>query len=197
MANKVTRERKVVALSTLKEYPNNPNQHPQEQIKALAQSIETYGQYYPIIVDENMQMLCGHGKKLALEMNGQTEGEVVIMKGLSEKQKMKLIIEDNKIQSMSYVNFGAVEKIIKEIGDTEIIGFSTDYLEAIINENVQDNSGIDFSQPAPQPKPKEKQMESIPEETQAVQDEEFDDIDSGMQKARTIICPHCGKEIVL
>lgn len=197
MANKVTRERKVVALSTLKEFPNNPNQHPQEQIKALAQSINTYGQYYPIIVDENMQMLCGHGKKLALEMNGQTEGEVVIMKGLSEKQKMKLIIEDNKIQSMSYVNFGAVEKIIKEIGDTEIIGFSTDYLEAIINENVADNSGIDFSQPAPQPKPKEKQMETIPEETQDEQDEEFEDIDSGMQKARTIICPHCGKEIVL
>ena len=197
MASKVTRERKVVALSILKEFPNNPNQHPQEQIKALAQSINTYGQYYPIIDDENMQMLCGHGKKLALEMNGQTEGEVVIMKGLSEKQKMKLIIEDNKIQSMSYVNFGAVEKIIKEIGDTEIIGFSTDYLEAIINENVADNSGIDFSQPAPQPKPKEKQMESIPEETQDEQDEEFDDIDSGMQKARTIICPHCGKEIVL
>lgn len=64
-----------------------------------------------------------------------------------------------------------------------------------IGANAQIYDGI--TQPAPQPKPKEKQMESIPEETQAGQDEEFEDIDSGMQKARTIICPHCGKEIVL
>jgi len=188
---------KVVPLSSLKEYADNPNNHPQEQVKAIAKSIETYGQYYPIVVDENMNILCGHGKKLALEMRGDTTGEVVILTGLTEKQKKKLVIEDNKIQSMSYVNFSAVEKIIKEIGDTDIIGFSTDYLEAIIKENVRDNLGVDLGAPAQKPASEEAQVAAIPEEKRDAQEQEADDIEAGMQGARSIICPHCGKEIFI
>lgn len=56
-------ETKKVLLSELKEFPGNPNVHPEEQVKAIAESMERYGQYYPIIVDENMMVLCGHGKK--------------------------------------------------------------------------------------------------------------------------------------
>ncbi len=40
-------------------------------MKAIAESMERYGQYYPIIVDENMMVLCGHGKKKALEYRGE------------------------------------------------------------------------------------------------------------------------------
>lgn len=195
--SKVTKTTKVVPLSQLREYADNPNIHPQDQIKSLARSIDTYGQYYPIVVDEKMNILCGHGKKLALEMNGATTGEVVILTGLTEKQKKKLVIEDNKVQSMSYVSFSAVEKIIKEIGDTDIIGFSTDYLEAIISENVKDNLGVDLSKPAQRPASEDEQVAAIPEDRRERQEDEFDDIAAGMEGARTIICPHCGKEIVL
>ena len=180
--SKVTQERKTVKVTELKEFPNNPNIHPEEQVKAIAQSMETYGQYYPIIVDEKMQILCGHG----------TDADVVIMHGLSDKQKMKLVLEDNKIQSLSYINFGKVEDIIREIGETGIIGFTDDYLEAIINEVSTDNMGVDFTQPA-----QKKSVESIPQEKQEEQTDEFEDIDSGMQPARTMVCPHCGKEITL
>ena len=190
--SKVTQERKTVKVTELKEFPNNPNIHPEEQVKAIAQSMETYGQYYPIIVDEKMQILCGDGKKLALGKLGRTDADEVIMHGLSDKQKMKLVLEDNKIQSLSYINFGKVEDIIREIGETGIIGFTDDYLEAIINEVSTDNMGVDFTQPA-----QKKSVESIPQEKQEEQTDEFEDIDSGMQPARTMVCPHCGKEITL
>lgn len=189
---KVTQERKTVPVSELKAFPGNPNIHPEEQVKAIAQSMDTYGQYYPIIVDDEMQVLCGHGKKLALEMLGRTEAEVTILHGLSGKQKMKLVLEDNKIQSMSYLDFGKVEDIIRSIGELGIIGYTDDYLGAIINEVSTDNMGVDFAQPA-----QKKPVESIPKEKQEEQQEEFDDIESGMQSARTMICPHCGKEITL
>lgn len=192
----ITHETKVVELAKLIPYENNPNIHPIEQIEALAKSIDSYGQYYSIIVDEDMKILCGHGKKLALEHLGRKEGEVRIVRGLTEKQKLKLIIEDNKVQSMSFINFGKVEEIIKSIGDTDIIGFNIDYLETIINENVKDNMGIDFSKPI-EHKSNEKQIDDIPQERQDEQDEERNDFEDGMQNARTIICPHCGKEIVL
>ena len=192
----VTHEIKTVELAKLVPYEKNPNVHPIEQVKAMADSIERYGQYYPILVDEDLKILCGHGKKLALEHLGRKEGEVKILKGLTEKQKLKIVIEDNKIQSMSYVDFTKIEEIIREVGELDIIGFGTDYLDAIINESVKDNMGVDFSQPVER-KSNEKQVEDIPQEKQAEQDEERNDIESGMQQARTMICPHCGKEIVL
>lgn len=192
----VKHETKTVELAKLVPYEKNPNVHPIEQIKAIADSIERYGQYYPIIVDEDMRVLCGHGKKLALEHLGRKEGEVKILRGLTDKQKLKIVIEDNKIQSMSYVDFTKIEDIIREVGEVDIIGFGVDYLDAIINENVKDNMGVDFTQPVER-KSNEKQVADIPQEVREEQDEEREDIESGMQTARTIACPHCGKEIYI
>lgn len=141
-------EKKRVLLSQLKEFPNNPNVHPEEQVKALAQSMEQYGQYYPIVVDEDFMVLCGHGKKKALDYMGEKEADVTVMYGLSDKQKKKLLLEDNKIQDMSYVSFGDVERIIKEIGEVDIIGYTPEYLDAIINEISPDNMGVHFDEPA-------------------------------------------------
>lgn len=194
--SKVTRERKTVPVASLREFPGNPNIHPEDQIKAIAASIEKYGQYYPIIVDEDMQILCGHGKKKAIEYRGEATAEVIIMRGLTEKEKMKLIIEDNKIQTMSYSDFGKIEAIIRQIGDTDIIGFPEHYLDAVINEVVKDNMGVDFAQPM-QKKSSEQQIADIPQEQRDAADEEYSSIDGGMQSARTIRCPHCGTEITL
>lgn len=187
---KIKQETKLVLLSELKEFPGNPNIHPEDQIKGIAESIEKYGQYYPIIVDEQMQILCGHGKKLALEYKGEEKALVTIMHGIAEKDKMKLVLEDNKLQSMSYINFGKVEDIIRQIGDTEIIGYAEDYLSAIINEVSTDNMGVDFSQKA------EKKENYSPEKVEQ-EEEEKNEIEEGMQPARTMICPHCGKEITI
>lgn len=187
---KVKHETKMVLLTELKEFPGNPNIHPEDQVKAIAESMERYGQYYPIIVDEKMQILCGHGKKLALEYKGEKTGSVTIIHGLTEKQKMKLVVEDNKIQSMSYINFNKVEEVIRSIGETDIIGFSEDYLDAIIHEVSKDNMGVNFAQPA-------ERKEDYTPERETSHDNELSNIESGMQQARTMTCPHCGKEITL
>lgn len=183
-------ETKKVLLSELKEFPGNPNVHPEEQVKAIAESMERYGQYYPIVVDENMMILCGHGKKKALEYRGDKEVFITMMYGLTDTEKKKLVLEDNKIQTMSHVNFGDMEKLIKEIGDVNIIGFTPEYLDAIINEVSSDNMGVNFAEPA------KKEQQFTPEK-EAADNQEVDDIEAGMQKANTIVCPHCGKEFTL
>lgn len=183
-------ESKKVQLSALKEFPGNPNVHPEEQVKAIAKSMERYGQYYPIIVDENYMVLCGHGKKKALEYMGEKEADVTIIKGLSDKQKKKLLLEDNKIQDMSFVNYGDVERMIKEIGDMDIIGYTPEYLDAIINEVSPDNMGVNFSEQA-------KREDSFTPEKEAADTKEVTDIEAGLQQAHTVVCPHCGKEITL
>ncbi len=192
----VKQETQIVELEKLVPYDNNPNVHPEDQVKALSESIERYGQYYPIVVDENYNILCGHGKKMALEHLGHKTAEVRVLYGLTKKQKLKLLIEDDKIQSMSYVNYSKIDEIIKEIGELDIIGFDERYLDAIINETTVDNMGVDFAAPV-EKKSNAQQIESVPQEKKSKQDQEFIDIDEGVQPARTMRCPHCGQEIVL
>lgn len=194
--NKVTREHKTVPVSSLKEFSGNPNIHPEEQVKAIAESMERYGQYYPIVVDENMQILCGHGKKMAIEYRKETMAEVVILRGLTDKQKKKLVIEDNKIQTLSFSDFTKIEDIIRDVGETDIIGFHADYLEAVINEVARDNMGVDFTKPMKR-RSSDEQISGIPQERREAADDEYSNIDGGMQSARTIRCPHCGEEITL
>lgn len=179
-----------VELSKLQPHPKNPNVHPIDQIEALVKSMEQYTQYFPIVTDENYIILCGHGKKMALEKMGEVKAKVKVLTGLTEKQKLKLIIEDNKIQSLSYVNYGKIEEIVKEIGETDIIGFPTDFLEGIINEPLIDNMGVSFQEPT-------KKENKVTPEVEQVQKEEFTNITEGMEKASVLKCPHCGKEIVM
>lgn len=189
---KVTQEKKVVLLSELTEFADNPNQHPIAQVEALAKSMEQYGQYYPIVVDENYMILAGHGKKLALEHLGREKADVTVIKGLTENQKKKLVVEDNKIQSMSFINYEKVESLIKEIGEIDIIGFPVDYLDSIVNELKVDNMGVDFDTPAVQ-----KPVNTIPKEEVEEDTEELEDFEEGMVTARTMACPHCGGSITL
>jgi len=187
---KVKHEDKVVKLSELKPHPKNPNIHPVDQIDAMVRSMDQYGQYYRIIVDENMVIICGHGKKMALEKKGETEAKVTVISGLTDNQKMKLLIEDNKIQSLSYTNYEKIEEIIKEVGELDVIGFPADYLESIITNNSIDNMGVDFATPA-------EKVDRTTVEKQENQVNEFDSIEAGIQKTTVIVCPHCGKEIAM
>ena len=83
-----------------------------------------------------------------------------------------------------------MEKLIKEIGDVDIIGFTPEYLDAIIHEVSADNMGVNFAEPA------KKEQQFTPEK-EAADNQEVDEIEAGMQKANTIVCPHCGKEFTL
>ena len=207
----IKKKQKTVAISLLKEHPNNPNKHNNTQIEALAKSIECYGQYYPIIVDEDMNILCGHGKKAALEHLGRTEAEVCIMIGLSEKQKLKLLVEDNKIQSLGFVEYEKVEDIIRQIGEVDILGFPTDYVDAILGQMNTDAMGVDLSAPVmsgdtnnPQPPQSAPTKDggsapvmsgdtNNPQPPQSA----IEQFEQGAQVARVIRCPHCGKDIAI
>lgn len=199
-----TKELKTVPIDQLKEHPKNPNRHSDTQIEALAKSMERYTQYYPIIVDEELHILCGHGKKLALQRLGRTEAEVCILHGLTEKEKLKILVEDNKIQSLGHVEYDKVEEIIRQIGEADILGYPLDYVEAILGEFDTDAMGVNLTEPV---LPSEVNAPALTGDNAAGQEEGstvtaeqpsvLKQFEQGAQVARVIKCPHCGKEIAI
>lgn len=211
---KVTMESKVMALASLTEHPKNPNMHPKEQIEDIAKSIKEYGQYYPIIIDETGLILAGHGKKKALELLGRTEGDCIVMHGLNEKQKMKLLLSDNKIQSFSFLNHTIEEDLIKEIDDTDIIGYNAEYISDLIRPVTYDNTGMEPQKPLGEyaaearqmntpPAPEspagataEPQAQPLPTDEHGQPTEASDDDPMASFTAKHFItCPHCGGKI--
>lgn len=46
----------------LKPYPNNPRTHSKEQVRKIAASIERFGFRNPILIDQEMNVVAGHGR---------------------------------------------------------------------------------------------------------------------------------------
>ena len=57
----------------LKPNPANARIHSQKQIRQIANSIETFGFNVPVLVDAELNVICGHGRLLACGELGWTE----------------------------------------------------------------------------------------------------------------------------
>ena len=56
-----------VDLNSLKTYQNNPKDHPQKQVLQITDSIKKFGFNNPILIDENDEIIAGHGRYMAAQ----------------------------------------------------------------------------------------------------------------------------------
>ena len=132
-------------------YANNSRTHSDEQVSQIAASMKEWGWTNPILVDEQGQIIAGHGRVLAARKLGLSEVPVVIAEGWSEAKKKAYVIADNKLA----LNAGWDENLLRlEIDelkslnfDLELIGFTSNELQALEfkNENVPDEFNGDSS----------------------------------------------------
>ncbi len=118
-------EIKVMKLTDVVPYENNPRKN-DHAVDAVMESIKQCGYVAPIIVDENHIILAGHTRYKALKKLGKKEAEVIIRSGLSDEQKRKYRILDNKTSEFAEWDF---EKLESEIADLDFSDFSFDLID--------------------------------------------------------------------
>src|SRR4030088_355318 len=84
-------------VAKLRPSKRNARTHSQRQIDQIVNSIRRFGFTYPILIDENGNILCGVGRWLAAQKMGWKKVPVIELSHLSETEKRALMLADNKI----------------------------------------------------------------------------------------------------
>lgn len=136
-----------MSIDQLIPYENNPRKN-DEAVPYVEESINQVGYITPIVIDENNIILSGHTRLKALMANGeQEEIEVLKVSGLSDEQKRKYRLLDNKTGEKEEWDFSKLEE---ELADLDFGDFDFDF----IHNGIADVD--DFFDDKPQDKKEEK-----------------------------------------
>ena len=109
--------------------------HTEQQLKEFQRSVKMFGQIRPIVVDENNVILAGNGLYETLIAMGKETADVYKYDNLTENQKKKLMIADNKIFSLGIENLDTLNSFLEDLqGDLDIPGFDEDILKQMVSE---------------------------------------------------------------
>ena len=86
---------------TLIPYVNNPRKHPRAQIDLIAKSIKQFGWTNPILIGQDNQVLCGHGRLRAALQIGASLVPTIVLSNLTEADRRAYVIADNAIAEKS------------------------------------------------------------------------------------------------
>lgn len=214
-----------VQLSTLKTPENNIRLHTENQLKEFRRSIEMFGQIRPIVIDENGTILAGNGLHQTLLSMGRETGDALVVKNLSEKDKGKLMLADNKIYSLGYDDNEKIFEVLNSLdGDYDVPGYDEDLLsELLVEDDGVDEMISDYGIITPEEKKTfDRADENLERKTEQAQQEETQDapVNDGVQPqsqslepnsntnegqseeqktevGRHIECPHCGEKVWL
>ena len=168
-------------------YDRNPKIHPDTQIRQLANSIREWGWTMPILIDENDQIIAGHGRLFAAKELKMEEVPCIRTKGWSEQQKKAYVIADNKLAENGELDTGLYFSHLKEMSndgfDLSLMGVDIDMSAFNYNpiyEPTFDASEIDESKMI---KASDKMNGDMSDRIRG-------------QEGTEVMCPHCAETFV-
>jgi DNA modification methylase len=117
-------------------YANNARLHSEADLDKLAAAIRKWGWTTPVLVDEEGNLLAGHGRIAAAPRAGVTSIPVIVARGWSEEEKRAYRLADNQLAARASWDFEQLRNELQELGfsgfDVGLIGFEPDQLETVL-----------------------------------------------------------------
>lgn len=131
---------KITTTSTdsLTAYKANARTHNKRQIKQIAQSIKNFGFLNPILIDEDGQIIAGHGRWLAAKLLELSTVPTLLISHLTATEKRAYILADNRLAELSgwdrEILATELQDLIDLEFDTQLTGFETAQIDFILEE---------------------------------------------------------------
>ena len=196
-------------LADIRRPERNVRIHTEKQIKEFGRSVTMFGQIRPIVIDEDNTILAGVGLYETLLSLGKSEGDFYRVTGLSENQKKKLMIADNKIFGLGVDNLDAFNTFLDELqNDLDIPGYDEDILRSMVaaaeevSQKISEYGTVGANDIA--------EMEAARGKKDAIMESSARETDGGNPSAgppadgeaatdinRYVVCPKCGEKVWL
>ena len=164
-------EHQIVNIDDLIPYALNSRTHSEQQVAQIAASIREFGFTNPVLIDDQNNLIAGHGRVLAARKLKMQDIPAIIVTGLDERKRRALIIADNKLA----LNAGWDDKTLKieledlagEFGD--LMGFSKDEIEVILQKAAIESIYSDkVAVPTYEPKNKKPSIQDLYDDEKAM-----------------------------
>jgi len=137
-----------VKVSQLKPYSNNYNLHPRSQIEEIAKSIDRFGFLSPVLIDNNFNVIAGHGRIEAAKLCGLEVIPAVKAEGITESERRAYLIADNHIATHAEPDEDILKVELADLSELEDfdlgdIGFSDDELSEFFGEETKPDKEVD------------------------------------------------------
>ena len=134
-------------------YAENARTHSRKQIWQIARSMREHGVINPVLVDQQGNVIAGHGRILAAQFIGLTELPVIILDHLNPAQVRALRIADNRIAENARWDEKKLNAelagLLEEKIDLTALGFEERELKNILKE-LESETGLADADSAPE-----------------------------------------------
>jgi DNA modification methylase len=140
---------KIIDIDKIYPYTNNPKEHPEEQINKIASSIKNFGFTVPIIIDEDFEIIAGHGRYKAAKKLELDKIPCIVREDLNEAQVKALRLADNKVTESEWneeLLALELEDLDLQDFDLELTGFENKEIEELFDselESEEDNFNLE------------------------------------------------------
>lgn len=130
-------------LRALKPYARNARTHSKRQIEQIARSIQRFGFTNPVLVDDDLTIIAGHGRVEAAILLGLDSVAIIRLSHLSEADKRAYILADNRLAEQAgwdkEILAIELQGLIDLDFEVELTGFATAEIDLILDEAAEAN----------------------------------------------------------
>lgn len=159
------KELQSVEIVKIKPYKNNAKIHGKNQLKKLQESISEFGFLTPCLIDQDFNLIAGHGRVEAAKALGMKEVPCVYIENLNETQRRAYILADNRLGELGEWDMDLVSQELQTLSDS---GFNLELTGFTFDDITSDD--IDFSELDEEA---EKIEQELPEEATIQQGQMF------------------------
>lgn len=131
----IKKELVTMRLEDIIPYENNPRDN-DDAVADVEESMRQVGELDPIEVDEDGVVLCGHTRLKALLKRGRKQTEVIRYTGLTEEQKIKYRLLNNKTSERALWD---EEKLKEELEKVDFDGYDFGFTHEELFDEVDDD----------------------------------------------------------
>lgn len=142
------RVQKMLSTDEIRPNPRNARTHSKRQIREIEASIQAFGFTSPVLVDESLVLIAGHGRLKAAKNLGILEVPAIVLPGLGAAKKRALLIADNKVAQNAGWDLGKLATELPELAellvedglDISITGFAPVEIDRLATDFEADSS---------------------------------------------------------